>query len=395
MGFLAGSTSFERYWITKDETPELGDDHLKTLEKHKIGTFETNKLEHPDVGFAGGDHLLDTQFSFGKNIIGDALHFAVRIDSTQIPSAIRKAWMQIELLPLIAENDGGKPTKAQREEAREAVDALCEKEAATGKYSRMSQIPVLWDAANDVLYLGGTSPNANEMCLDLLERAFGLEFDRITSGKIAKEFASENEVLDDLYKVQPTDFVGDSSAASVTWWNGMAENYDYLGNEFLLWLWWHYETNSDTIELSDESIVTGMFARTLTLNCPLGESGKETISSESPVILPEAALAIRSGKLPRKTGLMLVRNDEQYDFTLQAEEFSIGSARITPIGDDAPPLEREDRIASIRNFADTLDLLFEAFCKRRIGNAWKSERKKMQTWLRSGNTELLKRKPAA
>ena len=60
-------------------------------------------------------------------------------------------------------------------------------------------------------------------------------------------------------------------------------------------------------QLSDGSEVTGMFARTLALECPQGESGKGTITAEDPTQLPEAAQAIRSGKLPRKAGLILVR----------------------------------------------------------------------------------------
>ena len=398
MGFLSGSVTFERYWITKDDTPDLGPEHVKVLEKFKIGNFETNSLAQPNVGFVGGEHILDSQFAVDKNIFGDALHFGVRIDSTQIPSAMRKAWLQIELLPMIAANDGGKPTKAQREEAKEAVEMLCESEAATGKYRRMNQVPVLWDAANQVMYLGGSSSQSNELCLDLLERSFGLEFDRITSGKIAKAYASDRETVEALHQVQPAGFTGEHPTGSVTWWNGMAENYDYLGNEFLLWLWWHYETKSDTLELADDSIVTGMFTRTLTLSCPIGESGKETISSESPVVLPEATLAIRSGKLPRKAGLTMVRHDEQYEFTLQAEAFSIGSARITHIGDtpdDTPDLERENRINSLRQLSETLDLLFEAFCDLRIGSEWKSELKKMKKWLQDDKSQLLKRKPAA
>lgn len=54
MGFLSGSTTFERYWITKDETPDLGPEHLKTLKKFQIGKFETNSLDQPNVGFCRG-----------------------------------------------------------------------------------------------------------------------------------------------------------------------------------------------------------------------------------------------------------------------------------------------------------------------------------------------------
>ena len=47
--------------------------------------------------------------------------------------------------------------------------------------------------------------------------------------------------------------------------------------------------------------------------------------------VPEAALAIQSGKLPRKAGLTLVRGAEQYDLTLQAETFAISGAKISQL----------------------------------------------------------------
>ena len=395
MGFLSGSTTFERYWITKDPTSALGPDHLEVLEKFRIGAFQTDSLDQPSVGFMAGSHLLDTKFELEKNVIGDAMHFGVRIDSNQIPAAVRNAWLQMELLPLTADNPSGKPTKAQRQEAKEAVEARCLEEASTGKFLRMQQIPILWDAASDVMYLGASSPSANESCVDLLERAFQLEFERVTSGTLAKAYATDGKRLKELYQVCPAGFQGKDAVGDVTWWNGMAENFDYLGNEFLLWLWWQWETKSDTITLSDDSEVSGMFARTLTLDCPLGESGKETISAESPVALPEAALAIRSGKLPRKAGLTLVRYDQQVDLTLQAESLAVGGAKMTPIGNEpSSDNPAEDRIASLRELSETLDLLFEAFCERRVGKPWKGEMKEMQKWLQT-DTPLQVRKPAA
>lgn len=395
MAFLSGSATFERYWITKDPTSEFGEEHLQTLEEHKIDGSQSATPDQPAVGFLAGAHLLDTQFDFGKNLIGDALHFAVRIDTNQIPGPIRKAWLQIELAPFIADSPSGKPTKAQREEAKEAVEARCEAEAASGKFRRMQQVPVLWDSLDEVLYLGGTSPSANELCIDLMERVFGLEFDRISSGKLAKAYAMENERVEDLYKTGPSPFHTELANGHVEWWNGMAENFDYLGNEFLLWLWWYFETESDTISLRDDSEVTGMFARTLTLDCPLAESGKETISADCPIALPEAALAIRSGKQPRRAGLTLVREGEQYDLTLQAESFSVGGAKISQInGSNESDNPLEDRITSIRSLSQTLDLLYEAFCARRIGKSWKSDLKAMQSWLQSDSGRS-SRKPAA
>ena len=388
MGFLAGTTTFQRYWITEDPTPALGSDHVEKLEKFRIDKRDAPAIDEPNVGFLAGAHLLDTAFSVEKNIVGEALHFGVRVDTDQIPTSIKNAWLQMELLPLTVDNPSGKPTKAQREEAKEAVEARCAEEAASGKFRRMSQVPVLWDASNDEIYIGSTSPAATDVCVDLLQRAFEIEVERITAGKLALAYATEYELLEDLYNLSPSVFIEDQPAG-ITWWNGMSDNYDYLGNEFLLWLWWNWETNGDVVALSDESEVSGMFARTLALDCPQGEFGKETISATSPVVLPEAILAVESGKLPRKAGLTLVRHDQQYDLTLQAETFSVGSGKITPLGNEAD-FDENERIQSIRDFSETLELLFDAFCERRIGKTWKSELKSIRQWLQAEKPRRLR-----
>ncbi len=381
MGFLSGSVTFERFRIVNDPTNSFGEEHLEILKQHQIGKSETNLHEQASIGFTGGAHLLDTRFDLEKNVLGDAMHFGVRIDSCSVPGPIKRAWTQIELAGIMTENLGSRPTKSQREEAKEAVEARCAAESEKGNYKRMGETSVLWDSSTETVFLGGASEKTNDACIDLLERSFGLEFSRISSGKLALEYADAAGVNADLFAIDPTPFIADQ-VAEVLWWNGMTDNYDYLGNEFLLWLWWKWETGSDTVSLSDETEVTGMFARSLSLDCPKGENGKESISSESPVALPESAMAIRMGKLPRKAGLTLIRDGEQYDFNLQAEAFVMGSAKISRPGDSSTEMSDSlERIESIRRMADTIDLLFESFCEVRIGKAWAKESKKLSAWL--------------
>ncbi len=380
MGFLSGSVTFERFRVTEDPTGAFGDEHLDLLKKHRIDSSKTNLFETAAIGFTGGAHLLDTKFDHEKNILGEALYFGIRCDTCQIPGPIKQAWMKIELSGMMKDNPGGRPTKSQREEAKQAVEALCEQEADKGNYRRMSVTPVLWDAETETIYLGGTSEKSNDLCLGLLNNAFGLEFSRVTSGKLALELAESEEQKSGIYGATPAAFLPDRGN-SVVWWNGMNDNYDFLGNEFLLWLWWQMETNSDVFELSDETEVGGMFARSLSLDCPQGENGKESISSESPVALPESRLAIRMGKLPRKAGLTLVREGEQYELTLKAETLSISSARITQIGEDVQRRDVLDRIESIRQMSETIDMLFGVFCDSRLSKSWKSSLNSMTEWL--------------
>lgn len=385
MGFLSGPVTFQGFRIGGTSPGQFGPEQLEILQRYAIDQVAATSTEQAAVGFLAGQHLFDCDFDLEKNVIGDALHCAVRIDADQIPAAVRKAWLQMELAALAADNPSGRPTKVQRQEAKEAVAARCEEEARSGKFRRMQQFPVLWDAAGGLLSFGGSSIAASEQCSDLFFQAFELELSRLTAGRRAQEWAAEAKRRKALDEIAPAAFHSSQATADIAWWNHETDNFDFLGNEFLLWLWWRWETQSDAIALPDGSEVTGMFARTLSLQCPRDESGKETITAESPVRLPEAAQAIRSGKLPRRAGLTLVRQGVQYTLVLQAETFLISGAKIEADESEDASEGRgalEDRIESVRGLHETVDLLFRAFCQQRIGKEWSGELEQMRQWLK-------------
>ena len=145
---------------------------------------------------------------------------------------------------------------------------------------------------------------------------------------------------------------------------------NYLGNEFLLWLWFVLETDSDAVLLADGSVVSVMLARTLVLDCPREVSGNETIRSDNPTKLPEARRAIQAGKLPRQAGMILVRHDQQYELTLQAETLAVSGAKLPTVEERDDRLRKEERIGQVRHLIETVDLLFDAFLKRRLSADW-------------------------
>lgn len=383
MAFLNGSIGFERFHVSEGAVKRFTANHLKKLEEYVSGKVELESPDAVQVGFLGGGHLFDFDFDSEKNIINQAMHFGIRIDSHQVPAAIRKAWMQMELTAITGDNPEARPTKAQRQEAQEAVDQRCEDEIRTGKYHRMQQFPILWDSHLNTIYIGTSSASAVGHAADLIERAFEIEMQKATAGMIAVQYAEREKRNEFLFDTSPSIFQPDLHDGSISWLYADADNFDFLGLEFLLWLWWYVENKSDTIKLSDESEVTMMLTKTLALECPLGEWGKEVFSSESPIQLPEAMQALKGGKLPRKTGLILVREGLQYDFVLQAETLSVSGTKLTLDEDDADtPQDRLDgRIDAIRGLSDSIDLLFEAFLARRLAKSWPKELKQIQAWI--------------
>jgi hypothetical protein len=381
MPFLAGSLAFERYSIDGFDDIQFGEEQLDLIRGRAAGQIATTAIENIHVGFLGGNHLFDLDFDLGKNVINQAVHAAARIDSHSIPAAIKNAWLQIELQGAAKDHPEGRISKARRQEAKEAVEQRCQTEAAAGKYRRMQQVPFLWDLDQQTLLLAASGGSNAGHCADLLESVLEIGIRRISAGTIAMQWAEEAgrfDVLDDLI---PADFVTTEGGSQFAWANEHSTAPDFLGNEFLLWLWWRIEHESDTFELPDQSEAVVMMNKTLTLECPRGESGKETIRSEAPTKLPEALTAIRGGKLPRKSGLSIVRDGQQFDLVLQAESFAISGAKIHRSDEDE--FHPEDRIDEIRRLIDTVDQMFHVFCERRTGAHWQTDLTAIRHWLSS------------
>ncbi len=379
MPFLAGSLGFERFSIEGFDASQFTDEHIELLASHPAGNVETSSTENIHVGFLGGSHLFDQIFDLDKNVINEAVHCSVRIDTNQVPSAIRKAWLQMEIEAIAKDSPDGNVTRSQRKEAKEAMEQRCEVEAASGKYRKMQSFPFLWDVPRSLLYFGGSAGTASGHCMDLVARVFGVELHHISAGGVAKQWATDNDRVAEVDDLMPANFVATKPFGSVVWMNEHSQAPDFLGNEFLLWLWWYLETESNTLTLVDQTEVTVMMTKTLSLECPTGEDGKDSLSSDSPVRLPEAKQAARSGKLPRKSGMTVIRDGQQFDLVLQAESFGISGAKIHIDEDDE--FDADDRIDAIRTLSETVDQMFHVFLERRTSEQWESDLESIIQWL--------------
>jgi hypothetical protein len=79
--------------------------------------------------------------------------------------------------------------------------------------------------------------------------------------------------------------------------------------------------------------------------------------------------------------MILVRHDQQYELTLQAETMAIGGAKLPAPEGETDQARHEERVTQLRHFLETLDLLFDAFGNHRFGTGWNKELGKMQNWL--------------
>ncbi len=403
MAFLNGSVSYARFRVHGGGPKRLDEHLLEKLREHRIGS---DKIMHSDLeesGWIGGRHLLDIDFDLEKNVLLDCLHFGLRIDAHKPPPDLVRAYEQQEFDILLKEASGNGRLKMSRikKEAREAAKGRIESELKEGRYRKQRQFPVFLDTQRDILFVSATSPSVHERLMPLFKSTFGKRIEPITSGSLANSWAEHHNQTRKLENLDPADFIPhpENGLEAAYWTSHDPTARDWLGNEFLLWLWYTLEEETDTLEMEDNSDAAVVIVKQLALECPWAETGKETITCEGPTRLPEARRAIQSGKLPRKAGMILSRHGQQYEFTMQAETFNISGAALPKIekeddgastnGDPAESarVRHEERLEQIRHMTESIDMLYGAFLKRRLRDDWNKSRDTIREWLRAGAGE--------
>ncbi|QDU60735.1 hypothetical protein Pan216_15850 [Planctomycetes bacterium Pan216] len=381
MGFLSGRVSYERFRVSGRSLQQFDQQHVDILDQYAIGKGGAIGADGVEMGFTAGGHVLDLDFGLEKNIANDTLSFGMRVDTNKPPADLVKAYTQLEIDALAAQNPSGFASRRQRSQAKETALERLDAMGKDGRFRKMQQFSALWDLKQEVVYFGASSLTAMERFLSLFKEAFDRTLERITAGTLALGRSAEEGRQRSLEDLEPATFVGPKRKISVAWLDGPFGSRDFLGNEFLLWLWWVTECRSDTIKLSDDTSVTCVLNKTLSLECPLNETGRETISSDAPTRLPEAKRAVLGGKWPRKTGMMISRHDEAYELVLTAESLAVGSASLPKLETDSARAEREERVDQLRHLTETLDLLFDSYVRRRLSSKWSEDLSAIRRWL--------------
>ena len=370
--FSQGRVSGQRFRV-QDGRAIFGPEHLEKLADAAIGRQRVAMGDGSQMGWIAGGHVLDTDFTFETCAVNGTLQFALRIDDVRPPAALKRAYYEQEVAAFAKENPSGFASKKQKREARFLAKDRIEQEAKEGKWLRRRAFPALWDGDSGELLFGSTSADVTDRLHSLFRQTFGKSLEWMGATRRARAIAEGFAGLDMPVIVNP-------AFADEVAWALDENNCDFLGNEFLLWLWHFTEHVSDTVKLRDDSECVVMLTRTLTLDCPRGQTGKETISSDMPGRLVEAIKAAQSGKLPRKAGLTLVRHHQVYEVTLQAESLAFSAKLPKPeSGEDRAVID--ERVDSIRACLETLDLLYEAFLSRRLSDAWGRELGTIRGWL--------------
>jgi hypothetical protein len=385
MGFASGSVSFRRFKVIGKSPKAVEQSLLDKLEANAIQTSDIGLPEEEEYGWCGGRHVLDAKFSFEHNVFADALHFALRIDTNKVPSELKKAWSMMEEDAVAAENPSGFISKNQKKDVKDSIRQKIDEELRAGRFRRSKMMPVLWDLPSQTVYCSASGKSFEKLA-EIFERTFGLELVPLSAGSLGLRVAEDRGKRRDYEDFRPTRFVsgpeGEGQHPHYPWVAKGPEPKDFLGNEFMLWLWHEADNRTGIIATEKSGDVTIYIDKSLDLDCAYGQTGRDTLKGDGPSRMPEARDALRSGKLPRKAGLIIDAGRQQYTFSLSAEQLSFSSAKLPDVEDaESPRVVFEERITLLRDLCGAIDGLFETFLKLRGSSGWEAHVNGVRRWI--------------
>lgn len=398
MPFRSGAISYRRFAVTGDAPNLLQGTAFDALREHALGELEPMKPGETHVGWTAGRHLFDRTFDFERIGFGGGMLLGFRADSVRIPPEIKKAYIAMaedaRLEP--AKGGGGAflPRNAKKEAREEALRRL-EEEISEGRYRRPKHAPLYWDFSKASLYAAITADTEVQALRRLMLDSLGITIAGRTSGTLALDIlAAKGRTGDyDDLRAEPMSSAPpeielareDGSRASADRpelpWTAN-EPQDFLGNLFLLWLWWHCDTKEGIVETSDGEVAV-VIDRVLDLECAWGLSGRTSLRGDAPTRRAETARAVQLGKWPRKLGLTVSQFGRNWDCVLQGDKFEISGLKL-PKPEDKPQSLRlaiEERLDSFATFDAALVAMYRAFVEIRASRSWDSCRADMRRWI--------------
>ncbi len=401
MGFRQGAIAYSRFAVS-GSAPSVADGALyESLHDHRIRPDGAGNGTESVSGWITGRHVFDTEFSYGNCGFGMSLVAAMRVDTAKVPSDIRRAYRAMAedeaRGPMGTDGEPRRLARHERMQAKEHAERRCMDEISAGMWRRVKQVPVLWDGPGATLFAPAGSDALSKELRSLCEAAFEVRIDRLGAAGLAASMLDAEgrggeleEVRPDVLTARPNGPARDDADApdkplgdgrpEVPWC--AHEPLDFLGNLFLLWLWWKSSEHRGEVAIADDTVHV-MIDRVLDMTCAWGVGGSQSLRGDGPAASAEARKALQAGKWPRRCGLVVVAQGQQWMCTLQGETLAV-SGLVIPQPEEPDEHERaavERRVDSMLNFDRMLVAMYRAFLNERLGRRWSATSASMRDWI--------------
>ena len=164
--------------------------------------------------------------------------------------------------------------------------------------------------------------------------------------------------------------------------------YQFLGEEFLTWLWYVIEKNQNLIKEFDNDFVALEIGNRIVFENRRKESGERITIKGDGASLEEGFLTLKKGALVTELNLVYKSAELTWQFTLKGENLNFSSLNLPSTGLPESDEDLEGFILEKTFLYDKilkfLDNIFIHFVKLRLSNHWQNKMvPKIRKWIQS------------
>jgi hypothetical protein len=150
----------------------------------------------------------------------------------------------------------------------------------------------------------------------------------------------------------------------------LIESRQFLGSEFLTWLWFKTECYDGLVDIDGFGQVDVIFDDRMTLESYLAETEKNVIKGGEPAYSPEAKTALREGKAPVSASFKFIHDGREWSFRFKSEGFAMTSVKIPAVKFDRKEEQFYERMKLVSDLEAMIEVLYEEFLTIRLSPLW-------------------------
>lgn len=372
MGFSNSSCSFTRFRVIDPVTAAV-----ITEIPQKLSQFAFRDIEElPEMqgyGWVCLDDMLDSQWDAAPPFKGEFAVFSLRLDTRRIPAGVIKKHLALAIKQEIT------PEKKfiSRERKKELREQVLLK-----LRQRFLPVPaefnVIWELQTGQVWFASVQTKMLDLFQEYFLNTFDLHLEQLTPYNLATAILGETQIgeLDSIQATQFTSGTPDNDSQPVD---------AILGEEFLTWLWYQSDTAPDFFRDKQNRQFNVYMEQRIVVQGGQGQQRETATVSGSLSHLREARYGLGTGKKVARALIRLEQETLVFQFTLKAEDFSIGSLKTPKLDatdrDDDPDALFLEKIFLYQTCLDLLDSLYLNFLNLRLSASWGREVADIGQWL--------------
>ncbi|RDB35104.1 hypothetical protein [Spirobacillus cienkowskii] len=158
-------------------------------------------------------------------------------------------------------------------------------------------------------------------------------------------------------------------------------NRNFLGKEFLTWLWFKSETQNHKLNIGKFGTFHLYIDDKIVLSSTSGSVRENCLKGGTPAYAHEAGSALETGKLVHEAKFILQNADKQWTFTLSGENLTLRTVRLPAMSETDSTVHIAQRIESANMLTNVIDELFKTFIDLRVSEKFAEELTQIRNWI--------------